>query len=626
MKKGIILILCLISFGAFSQKKGAPQESDFYEIKTLPIPKEIYLEVGGIATMPDGRLAISTRRGEIWILENPYQQENHQVSYHRFASGMHEILGLAYDNGVFYCSQRGELTKVSDVNRDGIADLYEPVYQFELSGNYHEYTYGPVFDKNGDMWVSLNLAWIGFGEGKFSKWRGWFVKITKDGKLEPFAGGLRSPAGYSFNVEGDLFYGENQGDWVGSGRVTHLAKGEFAGNPGGLKWAKEPNSPFKLTLEEIPDNGNPMFEAAKKVKNLKLPAVWFPHAIMGISTSDILQDTTSGKFSPFPGQYFVADQGQSKVMRMGLEKVNGVYQGFCINYREGFQSGILRERFGLDGSMFVGMTSRGWGSTGKDEFGLQRLVWNGKTPFEIKEIHSKTDGFEINFTKAVSENSLKKLSSYALRSYIYKYQHQYGSPIIEVKDLKIKSVKISDDKLTVRLVLDGMRQYFIHELKFPGILSESGENLLHETAYFTINEIVSSNGLEVANKALALEVDMTKTEVQVQPLVKSNLTTKTKTAVGLVSETEAISLLKKHTCNACHAKDKRIIGPAFEEIAKRKYSEKQILNLVYKPNPANWPEYATEMAPMSHVPASDVLKIAKWINSLGNRKELENRD
>lgn len=624
MKKVLCILFCLMSIGSYAQKKNAPQESDFYEIKTLPIPKEIYLEVGGIATMPDGRLAISTRRGEIWILENPYQQESHQVNYHRFASGMHEILGLAYKDGSFYCSQRGELTKVSDVNRDGIADLYEPVYQFELSGNYHEYTYGPVFDKNGDMWVSLNLAWVGFGEGKFSKWRGWFVKITKDGKLEPFAGGLRSPAGYSFNVDGDLFYGENQGDWVGSGRVTHLSKGEFAGNPGGLKWAKEPNSPFKLTLEEIPDNGSPMFEAAQKVKNLKLPAVWFPHAIMGISTSDILQDTTGGKFSPFPGQYFVADQGQSKVMRMGLEKVNGVYQGFCINYREGFQSGILRERFGLDGSMFVGMTSRGWGSTGKDEFGLQRLLWNGKTPFEIKDIHSKTDGFEISFTKPVDENSVQKLSSYALRSYIYKYQHQYGSPIIDLKDLKIKSIKISDDKLTIRLILDGVRRYYIHELKLPGITSQSGENLLHETAYFTINELVSSNGNEVALKALALEAE--KAKIETKKGVKNAVSVQTKQSAALVSESEAMSLIKKHTCNACHAKDKRVVGPAFEEISKRNYSDKQILNLVYKPNPANWPEYATEMAPMSHVPAADVLKIAKWINSLGNRKELENRD
>jgi hypothetical protein len=38
-----------------------------------------------------------------------------------------------------------------------VADLYEQIYQFEISGNYHEYTYGPVFDKNGDMLVTLNM-------------------------------------------------------------------------------------------------------------------------------------------------------------------------------------------------------------------------------------------------------------------------------------------------------------------------------------------------------------------------------------------------------------------------------------------------------------------------------------
>ena len=34
------------------------------------------------------------------------------------------------------------------------------------------------------------------------------------------------------------------------GALDSVLDGEFAGNPGGLKWAKEPNSPFKLTLEE----------------------------------------------------------------------------------------------------------------------------------------------------------------------------------------------------------------------------------------------------------------------------------------------------------------------------------------------------------------------------------------
>ena len=613
MKKYTAFVLLFaVALGAFAQTKPAPKkEQDYYEIKTLPIPKEIYLEVGGLATMPDGRLAVSTRRGEIWIVENPYQKSSHQTYYRRFASGLHEVLGLAYKDGAFYCSQRGELTKISDTDRDGVADLYEPIYQFDLSGNYHEYTYGPVIDKNGDMWVSLNLAWVGFGEGKFAKWRGWFVKITPDGKLEPFAGGLRSPAGYSFNEEGDLFYGENQGDWVGSGRVTHLAKGEFAGNPGGLKWAKEPNSPLKLSLEEIQDNGAPMFEAAKKNPKIKLPAVWFPHAIMGISTSDILQDTTKGKFSPFPGQYFVADQGQSKVMRMGLEKVNGVYQGFAINYREGFQSGILRERFGLDGSMFVGMTSRGWGSTGKDDFGLQRLFWNGNMPFEIDMIKAKSDGFEFSFTQPVDVNSVKKAASYAIRSYIYKYQHQYGSPIIELKDLKIKGVEVSVDRKKVRISLDGIRHFFIHEFTLKGVLNDKGEPLLHETAYYTLNEIPAGPALVAAAPAAEIH-----TRIISETVVKKSM--------GY--ELGIAGLLKKHTCSACHAKDSKLIGPAFTEIAKRNYSNQKILELVYKPNPQNWPDFATEMAPMSHVPKADVLKIAGWINGLRETEGLKNHD
>jgi len=613
MKKYTAFVLLFaVALGAFAQTKPtSKKEQDYYEIKTLPIPKEIYLEVGGLATLPDGRLAVSTRRGEIWIVENPYQKSSHQTYYRRFASGLHEVLGLAYKDGAFYCSQRGELTKISDTDRDGVADLYEPIYQFDLSGNYHEYTYGPVIDKNGDMWVSLNLAWVGFGEGKFAKWRGWFVKISPDGKMEPFAGGLRSPAGYSFNEEGDLFYGENQGDWVGSGRVTHLAKGDFAGNPGGLKWAKEPNSPLKLSLEEIQDNGSPMFEAAKKNPKIKLPAVWFPHAIMGISTSDILQDTTKGKFSPFPGQYFVADQGQSKVMRMGLEKVNGVYQGFSINYREGFQSGILRERFGLDGSMFVGMTSRGWGSTGKDDFGLQRLFWNGNMPFEIDMIKAKSDGFEFSFTQPVDVNSVKKAASYAIRSYIYKYQHQYGSPIIELKDLKIKGVEVSADRKKVRISIDGIRQFFIHEFILKGVLNEKGEPLLHETAYYTLNEIPAGPALVAA--APQDQIFTKVTEVRV-----------VKNSMGY--ELGIAGLLKKHTCSACHAKDSKLIGPAFTEIAKRNYSNQKILELVYKPNPQNWPDFATEMAPMSHVPKADVLKIAGWINGLRETEGLKNRD
>ena len=46
------------------------------------------------------------------------------------------------------------------------------------------------------------------------------------------------------------------------------------------------------------------------------------------------------------GQCFVGDQTQSRVMRVALETVNGVYQGACFPFREGLQCGVNRLTFG----------------------------------------------------------------------------------------------------------------------------------------------------------------------------------------------------------------------------------------------------------------------------------------
>ncbi len=494
LKKFFSIAFTLTSLSLFAQstKTAVQSEKDYYTLQTIAIPQDVKLEVGGIAVLPDGRIAASTRRGEIWMIENAYGTG--RPHFTRFASGMHEVLGLAYRNGVFYCTQRGELTRIEDKDGDGKADTYTPVSVFDLSGNYHEYAYGPVFDSKGDMYVTLNVAWVGFGDG-LGKWHGWLVKIKENGSLEPIATGLRSPAGFTVDSNDDVFYAENQGDWVGSGRVTHLEKGDFAGNAGGLNWTKEPNSPLKLTKEDLKavDNGEPMHIAAKTIKELKLPAVWFPHTLMGISTSDILEDQSGGAFGPFTGHYFVGDQGHSKIMRMTLEKVKGKYQGACYPFFEGFASGLLRMRWGLDGSMFAGMTSRGWASTGKAEYALQRLVWNGETPFEMKNISALPDGLEIEFTTPASAAMLKDPANYALSSFTYKYHHQYGSPIILNNTRKLMGIIPSADGRKVKLILDSLIEGHIVEIKLSNIRSADDKTLLHDFAYYTMNNIPDGN-------------------------------------------------------------------------------------------------------------------------------------
>ncbi|MDO6518391.1 sulfocyanin-like copper-binding protein [Zobellia uliginosa] len=469
-----------------AQSDMAKKEAQFYSIVDVPIPQDVVLEVGGMTLTDDDKLGVSTRRGEVWVIDKPYSKS---PSYKRFASGMHEVLGLNYKDNSFYLAQRGELTKLEDKDNDGEADVYKTIYTWPLSGNYHDYSYGPKFMDNGDMLVTLNLSWIGHG-ASLVKWRGWMLKITPEGEMTPIATGLRSPSGFVINDAGDVFYSENQGDWVGSGRITHLEKGTFAGNPEGLVWTDDPKSPLKLKKEDIEEqSGLSLYEYAKKVPELRAPAIWLPHTILGISTSDMIYDTTKGNFGPFEGQMFVGDQGHSKIMRVYMEKVNGVYQGAVFPFVEGFSSGILRMLWGSDNSMFVGMTSRGWSSTGRKMFGLQRLVWNGKVPFEIKTMKAEDDGFLLEFTKPIDKKLGADLASYNVTTFNYLYHNTYGSPIVDQQKGEVTQAKVSDDGRSVKLTVKGMRLGFIHQLKIPDLKAKSGEKLLHDTGYYTLNEV-----------------------------------------------------------------------------------------------------------------------------------------
>ena len=486
MKKLLVLSL-LVSGGVghlpAQDTEIAQRESAHYAISTVPIPADVQLEVGGLAFTDDHQLGVSTRRGEIWLIDNPQSQ---QPTFRRYASGLHEPLGLAYRQGSFYTAQRAELTKLTDTNQDGRADVFRTIYTWPLSGNYHEYSYGPLFLPDGDMLVTLNLSWVGEG-ASLSKWRGWMLKISEEGEMTPMATGLRSPAGFGFNANGDVFYAENQGDWIASGRITHLEEGDFAGNPAGLRWTSDPASPLKMKRRYVPDSVGLMYDFAQNFSSMKLPTVWFPHTIMGISTSDIVTDTTGGAFGPFEGQLLVGDQGHSKIMRVFLEKVDGEYQGACFAFKEGFASGLLRMRWGPDNALYVGMTSRGWRSTGPEPYGLQRLRWTGKTPFEIKTMQAQSNGFLLEFTQPVDEGTAALPGSYAMTSFTYKYHRTYGSEIINQQPCPVQRVEVSADRMSARLFVSSLREGYIHELKADGVRSRQNQPLLHAAAYYTLN-------------------------------------------------------------------------------------------------------------------------------------------
>jgi glucose/arabinose dehydrogenase len=460
-------------------------ESDHYKLVTLPVPDGVRLEVSGLEKLPGGRIAIATRNGDVWFAGNVYDADPARVDYHRFASGLHEPLGLAFREGALFLMQRSELTRLRDTDGDGLADEYATIAKgWGVTGNYHEYAYGPKFTRDGMMWVTLNQT-IGEKIMRDDRWRGWSLLVRPDGSWTPMSAGMRSPSGLGFNAAGDPFYTDQQGNWVPTNSLHHMRKGAFHGHPESLRDAVRPESPVKAPAR-IPA-GIPIPEAAKEIPGL-LPAVWFPYRKMGMSATDVVLDDTGGRFGPFNGQLFVGDFTLSLVMRVFLEKVDGQYQGACFPFRQGFDSAVVRMVFGADGSMFAGLTNRGWHSLGTRSFGLQRLVFTGKTPFDLKSMESHANGFDLEFTLPVSAKDASAAASYSMSSYTYLYHATYGSPAILERTLRIASAK-QTAPTRVRLEIEGLREGFVHELNFPGVRSVSGEPPLHDAAYYTLNRI-----------------------------------------------------------------------------------------------------------------------------------------
>lgn len=458
------------------------REAEYYRTVTFPLPKDVVLEAGAIVLLPDHKLAFGNRRGEIYLVENAWSKDPAEVKYKKFASGLHEILGLVYKDGAFYAVQRPEVTKLVDEDGDGRADLFETFSDgWDISGDYHEFAFGSEFDKDGNIWVALCLT------GSFSstaKFRGWALRITPEGKVIPTTSGIRSPGGVGFNAVGDVFYTDNQGPWNGSCSVKHLIPGKFVGHPGGFNWydlAPDMKKP------QEPESGSRWAKELAKIPELVPPVCWLPYPKMGQSASGIVCDTSNGKFGPFHDQLFVGDQTQALVMRLALEKVNGYYQGAAFPFRSGFASGTLSIKLDGEGSMFVGGTSRGWGSRGTQPYSLERLDWTGRTPFEILSMHVLPDGFELTFTEPVDPRTAGDPKSYKLQSYTYIYQSSYGSPEVDHTDPQITGATVSKDGRSVKLTVDGLVPGHVHELHADGVRSQNDAPLLHAEAYYTLN-------------------------------------------------------------------------------------------------------------------------------------------
>lgn len=489
----ILTAVFLCALTLFPQDKIPKSNKDdkhSYVVENIATPKGLTAQVGALEFLPNGNLIAAFNRGEIMIY-NPTTKK-----WKVFAKGLQGPLGIyVISNTEILVMQYAELTRVKDTNGDGEADLFETVTdQFGLTGNYHEFDYGPVKDKNGNFFIGLNSTSPGGGmqpevRGKLDTtskspkqmyspvpYRGWIMKLTPDGKLHPYASGFRSPNGLGFDLKGNLLVTDNQGDWVGTSPLYHVEEGKFYGHPAGLIWTKD----WK--------GGNPMEMPVEDLKKIRTrPAVFFPHGIMANSPTQPLADNTKGKFGPFGGQILIGEMNTERIVRVMLEEVGGALQGACIPFidGQGLRKGNNRLAFAPDGSLWTGQADQGWAGSQ----GIQRIAFTGKQPVDVYSMSLTKEGFDLTFTQPLDPATASKPENFQLRRYYYEYHKKYGSDLFGTEPVTITGIRVSDDKKKVSIALSDLKPGYIYELRLNNVQSVNGTPLAHKLICYTANKL-----------------------------------------------------------------------------------------------------------------------------------------
>jgi glucose/arabinose dehydrogenase len=468
----------------------AADESRYYSVDFVPTPPGA-VEVGGMDFLPDGRLVVSTRHGQVWIVENALAKDPKDAKLKLFAEGLYEGLGLKVVDGQIYVVQRTELSRLRDTDGDGRCDTVDTICGgkdgWGVSGNYHEFAYGLPRDAAGNWYVSLNVSFFDpkWWHGKSpAKYRGWIVQIAPNGELTPFASGFRSPNGMCITPDGDLFCTDNQGDWMPSCPLFHVKKGEWYGHPASLEWTDDYRKFDRKASDTEPPEG----------RSRKQPAIWIPYGTVR-SAGNPLVDTTGGKFGPFGGQMFVAELTNACVMRADLEKVGGEWQGAILQFRRNTGS-ANRVCFAPDGTMFVGLTNRGWGGAPPAD-GIARVRWTGRAPMEMQTVRLLKDeagsGFDVGFTLPIAASCTPSAADVSIVQYDYNSWWDYGSPEMHVTPVEVTSAAIGPDRRHLRVHAPKLAAGMCARIVLRGVVGagdQGDEPLLHPQADYTVNRLI----------------------------------------------------------------------------------------------------------------------------------------
>lgn len=455
-----------------------------YAVDTITIPESTpwntWFRTSAIDFFPDGRMAVATVGGDVWIVSG-IDDDLLNVRWKRFAGGMFEPFGIRVVNGLIYVTCRDRLTRLHDLNADGEADFYESFSaDTDVSTYFHAFNFDLQTDASGNFYYAKSGQYTDY------KLPGAIVKVSPDGKTRDIVcTGLRTPNGMGILPDGRLTVSDNQGTWMPASKVNLVRPGGFYGyvqNQASSAWS--------------PDGGKIDIKSIVPPETFDPPLIWLPQEIDNSSGGQLF--VNDKRFGPLAGRLLHMSYGQGNLFYLMVQSVDRLSQAALVKFPHDFGSGIMRGRVNsVDGQVYV-TGLNGWNDNGRGglaDGGVYRVRYTGKPTRMITNCEVYPSELRIAFNFALAPLAATN-TSYVAQQWNYKWTSNYGSDKhhpetgeVGTQDLTIAGAKLSDDRKMLTLHVPQLRPVDQLHLRLK-LLGTDGE-AFSEDIYWTIHAIPS---------------------------------------------------------------------------------------------------------------------------------------
>ena len=459
-------------------------ERGAYALDTITIPKSTpwntWFRTSALDFFSDGRMAVSTYGGDVWIVSN-VDNDLTNLHWKRFAGGLYEPFGLKIVDDQVFVTCKDRLTRLHDLNDDGEADFYESFSADpDVSVNFHAFNFDLQTDADGNFYYAKS------GHGGDSFIPGCVIKITPDGKQRSvYCTGFRTPNGMGALPDGRVTASDNQGQWTPAGKISLLKPGGFYG------WVANYSIPGMWE----PGEGTIDLEKVVAPKTFDQPLVWMPQEFDNSSGGQLFVDDP--RWGPLSGRLLHTSFGKGWMSYLMMQHFRDISQAAIVKLPFDFQTGIMRARVNpADGQVYA-TGLQGWNGGGRQGllgYGIQRLRYTGKPILMLSDCQVEPDGLRLEFNFPLDKSSAEDITSYQTQHWNYRWQKSYGSDQYKpstgkkgVDKLNIVSVELSDDRKTVKLKVPDIKP--VNQVHMIIDVKSADAERFQEEVYWTINRV-----------------------------------------------------------------------------------------------------------------------------------------